>query len=414
MFFDEASMTEKILCVDDDANILQAFRRNLHKQFVIETAPGGESGLEAVRNKGPFAVIVSDMQMPGMNGVQFLAEVRECSPDSVRIMLTGQADVNSAIAAVNEGNIFRFLTKPCPHDVLINTLKAALEQHRLITAERTLLEKTLHGSIKVLTDVLTLVNPAAFGRASRLKRCVQRIATHLHLPDVWQFELAAMLSQIGCVMLPPDTLEKIYAGQELSTEEQKMWASYPAVGHDLLVHIPRLETIADMIARQQEPLNNTRTPEGSLQQDIVSLGAHMLKVALDFDQLVTRGLSPNMAVIDLQKQPETYDPQMLLALQHIGTDASGVDVRTVKVGGLMTGMILDEDVRTKAGALVIPKGHEVTYALKERLLSYARKVEIIEPFRVLVPRSASSQAASDERPPTIESCRQTDGLSNTA
>ena len=93
-------MSEKILCVDDDPRILQAFQRQLRKQFHIETAPGGAEGLEAIASSGPFAVIVSDMRMPGMDGIQFLSAVKERAPESVRIMLTGNADQQTAVDAV--------------------------------------------------------------------------------------------------------------------------------------------------------------------------------------------------------------------------------------------------------------------------------------------------------------------------
>ena len=107
-------MTDTILCVDDDANLLEGLKRQLRKQFTLETALSGEAGLVVVKEDGPFAVVVSDMRMPGMNGARFLAQVRAMAPDTVRILLTGQTDIQDAIVAVNEGHIFRFLTKPCP------------------------------------------------------------------------------------------------------------------------------------------------------------------------------------------------------------------------------------------------------------------------------------------------------------
>jgi response regulator RpfG family c-di-GMP phosphodiesterase len=382
-------MMEKILCVDDDANIVDGFKRQLRKQFVIETALSGEAGLEVLDARGPFAVIVSDMRMPGMNGAQFLAQVRERAPDSVRIMLTGQTDMQAAIAAVNEGHIFRFLTKPCPPEHLVLTLQAALTQYRLVTAERTLLEHTLRGCIKVLTDILALVNPVAFGRASRLKRYARHIATHLDLPDVWQFEVAAMLSQLGCVALSADTLEKLYMGQALSSDEQKMFAKHPSMGADLLRHIPRLEAIAAMIGRQQAPAADSEALQDPQRQDTVLLGAHILKIIGEFDQLVNSGVSHHDAIRALRKRPDPYG--IVAALQGMDIDAGETAVRMVTVRDLRPGMILDEDVRSKTGILVLAKGHEVTKVMMERLRSYAQKVEVVEPFRALMARSGSSQ-----------------------
>jgi DNA-binding NtrC family response regulator len=132
----------RVLCVDDEPNVLAAIERNLFGEFEVVVAKSGEAGLDAVRWGEKFAVIVSDMRMPGMDGATFLAKAREISPDSVRILLTGQADVQSSIAAINKGAIFRYLCKPCPKDELIATLNDAVRQYRLIRAEKELLATT--------------------------------------------------------------------------------------------------------------------------------------------------------------------------------------------------------------------------------------------------------------------------------
>lgn len=122
-------MEKRILFVDDDSNILDGYRRQLRKQFDIETAEGGEKGLDIVKNSGPFAVIVSDLKMPGMDGNQFLAHVKEIAPETTRILLTGYADLRSAIEAINNGSIFRLLTKPCDKIDLIQTLENGIEEY---------------------------------------------------------------------------------------------------------------------------------------------------------------------------------------------------------------------------------------------------------------------------------------------
>lgn len=135
-------MSEKILFVDDEINILNAFQRQLRKRFEFDVSADPASALQSLRSNGPYAVIVSDMQMPGMNGVQFLGKVREQAPNSVRIMLTGNADQQTAMDAVNQGAIFRFLNKPCSTDDLCEVLAAGIAQYRLVTAEKDIHEKT--------------------------------------------------------------------------------------------------------------------------------------------------------------------------------------------------------------------------------------------------------------------------------
>jgi len=311
-------MSENILFVDDDDNILQAYERVLHREFTFELAQSGQAGLEAIQSRGPFAVVVSDFRMPKMDGIQFLASVRECAPEAVRVMLTGQADLNTAIAAVNEGNLFRFLTKPCSPDKLSKAIRAALEQYRLITAERDLLKKTLLGSIHVLTETLSLVSPTAFSRASRIRGYVKQIVTQLRLSNGWQFELAAMLSQVGCVTLPQVLLDKVYAGHPLTSDEQVLFAAHPQVACDLLVKIPRLESVAHMIAGQLTPPPKDREWGDDLRQaDPVTVGACLLQAALDFDQLLACGASPQAALTAMRNRNGQYHPSLLDALGYI-------------------------------------------------------------------------------------------------
>ena len=250
---ERAYVSEKILFVDDESAILQGYVRLFRNEFEIDTSVTGKGALIAIETKGPYAVIVSDMQMPEMSGVEVLRKVKEIAPESVRIILTGHADLSAAIAAVNDGSVFRFLTKPCSKETLGKTLSAALMQYRLVRAERELLEQTLTGSIEVLSEVLSIVNPAAFSRAMRLKRYMKHVVSMLRLPRPWRFEVAAMMSQLGCVVLAPETIEAVFAGRELAPEEQERYASHPDIARSLLENIPRMEPIAWMIAHQNRP-----------------------------------------------------------------------------------------------------------------------------------------------------------------
>src|SRR6266567_1969120 len=248
-------MAEKILLVDDESNILDGYRRSLGREFLMETAEGGPRALALAAEKGPYAVVISDMRMPGMDGVQLLSRIKALSPDTIRVMLTGNSDIETAVNAINEGSIFRFLNKPCVKEVMARTITAALVQYRLVTAEKQLLEQTLSGSLQVLSEVLSMVNPAAFSRAERARRYIHHIVSAMKLGNPWQYEVAAMLSQLGCVTLAPETIEAVYSGQELSPNEQAQYDAHPSVGYALLSKIPRLEAIAWMIEHQNRPVS---------------------------------------------------------------------------------------------------------------------------------------------------------------
>jgi FixJ family two-component response regulator len=131
----------KILFVDDDPTVLDGYRRLLHHKFSISTAVGGQQGLALLQASGPFAVVISDMRMPGMSGSEFLAHARERFPDTVRMLLTGYSDLDAAINAVNQGNIFRYLSKPCGKETILEAIESALAVYRSRAAEKEVLKK---------------------------------------------------------------------------------------------------------------------------------------------------------------------------------------------------------------------------------------------------------------------------------
>ncbi len=377
-------MAEKILFVDDDPNILSAYQRQLRKQFTVDTALGGDFGLKAIANQGPYSVIVADMGMPGMNGVQFLSKVKEIAPDSVRMMLTGNADQQTAMDAINEGNIFRFLTKPCQPDIITKILTAGIEQYRLVTAEKELLEKTLYGSVKVLTGVLALVNPTAFGRTSRIHNLVQTISAELKIEKPWQIELAAMLSQLGCITMSEETLAKVYRGDNLTGQELQAFQAHPQIGSSLIASIPRLEKVAEIIACQEKRLNGSVASQSLKSSEDIPLGARILKLILDFDSLVTTGMNNAQALETIQKRQGWYDQAIVGALKKVLATEKGCEVKYVKARELTMRMILAEDIKTSAGTLLAAQGCHITLLVRIRLMNLAQEKCIREPIKVFV------------------------------
>jgi DNA-binding NtrC family response regulator len=131
----------RILLVDDDKNVLEGYKRLLHGLFEVEAVTDGGQALAAIHLFGPYEVIITDMQMPGMNGAEFLAKVRQLAPNSVRMVLTGHKDINRAIEAVNEGQIFRYLTKPCEKNELVRAIELAIAQYRTNIDEKELVKQ---------------------------------------------------------------------------------------------------------------------------------------------------------------------------------------------------------------------------------------------------------------------------------
>ena len=377
-------MSDLVLFVDDEPNVLEGIQRTLRKHVEMHTATSGADGLRVLRDSGPFALVISDMRMPSMNGAQFLAHARELAPDTVRMILSGQADLQATIAAVNEGHIYRFLSKPCPPDRLIAAVEDGLKQHRLLTAEKVLLEQTLSGSIKMLIELLGMVSPAASSRASRLQGYVIELAAALALPNQWQGGIAACVSQIGCVALPKEILSKAEAGQGLSDDEKRLFESHPEIAGKLLAAIPRLEDVAAIVTAQFGPLNFTGKPDLLTQWDLRSVGQLLMRASLEFDRLITRGATRDAAADALRAQKLGLPETVIKGLRLLSVASPELNVRQVRVKELTVGMILDEDLVSPKGIRLVPAGQEVTRTLIVRLTSIASGVGVTEPFRVRV------------------------------
>ncbi|MFA4924769.1 MAG: HD domain-containing phosphohydrolase [Ignavibacteriaceae bacterium] len=366
-------MNNKILLVDDDENILSSYKRTLRTKFTVTTSSDPVEALKLFTKSEPFAVVLSDFKMPGIDGNTFLSEVKKFSPNTVRIMLTGYADTNTAITAVNKGSIFRLLTKPCPNDVLVDALSDALNQYALITAEKELLQKTLKGSIKLLIDILSVFNPKAFSQANRLTTLTKNIAFRFGLNNTWEIETMLLLSKIGCVAIPSDILEKRLNGETLTTEEENLYLSHPRIGKALLANIPRLENISNIISYQLMPFNAQTKTQGKIQTDEIPIESRILKVLDDYDFFLQTGLDEKTALLKMKEKSGEYDTNILVALDaEIAGIYSGLRIVTIAIENIEAGMVLAEAIKDKAGNTLISKGSEISLVLKARLESYMK------------------------------------------
>lgn len=377
----------KILLVDDDENILFAYQRNLRTKFHVSISTCAAEALGIIANNNDFAVVISDFNMPGMKGVEFLSKVKEISPDTVRILLTGYADVKTSIDAVNEGNIFRLLTKPCPQEVLLQTIYQAIQQYNLIISERELLEKTLRGSIKVLVDILAVINPQLFNQAKENRNLGKKIAARLGIKNSWEIEIGCLISHIGCIGIPSEILDRKLKHLEISKEDENIFYSHPEIGKSLLINIPRLENIAEAISYQYSDYNGSLMTKEFKVGDNIPILARILKVLNDFNDKVTSGLSEIEAIKKLEQNYQAYDPEVLAALEaEIKGAAEGYSYEYIPLSNLKTGMILAEGLVDVNGVLLLPKGSEISEVSLIRIMNYAKVRQIKEPIKILEKR----------------------------
>jgi CheY-like chemotaxis protein len=364
-------MEGRVLCVDDEPAIHAAHRRFLEPHVRVETASAGVEALHTLAARGPFAVVVSDLQMPGMGGIELLAAARAKHPDTVRLLLTGTADLHSAIRAVNDGHVFRFLTKPCSPADLVRAVRAGVEQHRLVTAEKELLANTLRASVRVLGELLAMASPAAFGRSLRVRQLVRDMAAAVGLPDDWALDVAATLSQLGCVAVPEEVLTKSARGEELTDPERAALVRHPAVGAELLRSIPRLERVAAIVAHQSYHHGALSRLAADPQVAEVVPAVGMLKLALDLDELLQRGKTKGEALEALRARDGWYDPAALAALESLVAAEPPPQVREVAAADLALGMVVARDVHGPSGVLLLRGGVRVSEPIKLRLQAIA-------------------------------------------
>ena len=301
-------------------------------------------------------------------------------------MLSGHADLEVSIQAVNEGSIFRFLNKPCPTEQLIKALSTAIEQYRLIISERELLEKTLKGSLKLLLDIINAVNPKVFSQASRLRKMANAIAARLKLEDSWEVELAAMLSQIGCTTIPLEILKRKNEDEQLTDEETQIFLTHAQTGRNLLSNIPRLEGISEGVFYQFKQFGGQGFPFNKIKGKDIPIIGRILKIVLDFDTLTAKGISAPKAVEEMLNNADYYDPDIFAALDaEVLSVANGFVVNAVTIADLVNGMLLADDIKDNHGEILLSKGQEITDVLKLRLLVFLRLGRVAEPIRILKP-----------------------------
>lgn len=392
-------MSNRILFIDDEKNILAAFQRSLAGEFDISTALSAAEGYKSLEDENPPAVVVCDMRMPGISGVEALKRFSRDSPDTVRIMLTGNADQETAVRAINEGNIFRYLQKPCPDNVLRDTLRAAIKQHNVVAAERMLLEKTLLGSVRVLMDLLSVSHPELFGRATRARKWVKPLVKLLNERNIgddalaaprliWEIQLGAALWPIGLITIPTDVVARAQTSPEsLSNVEADILANAPETGAKLLAHIPRMENVARMIQYHDYGFDGANAPAEALKGVAIPEGARIIKFLKDLaatgpDEMPT----PDM-LAELRKNANTYDPA-IIGNAHLLWGKSTLFAAqqrqrfTLSVGALLTGDHLIADIMTRDGKLLLSAGQQISVAQLERLRNLSRLQSLREPIEI--------------------------------
>jgi response regulator RpfG family c-di-GMP phosphodiesterase len=359
-------MNRRVLFVDDEPELLAGIRRNLRKDFEVHTETDPRKALTMLGPDQPFAVVVADMRMPGMDGVEFLQEAKKLSPLSIRVMLTGDAARQTPIGAVNRADVFKFVTKPCETDVLQRVVELAVRQHDIEVAQQAVLENTVRGSVTALADVLAIAKPLAFGRVYRLRAVANAIGAELDDCDKWELDTAALLSQLGCIYLSSPLLEKVASGAELTEAERTDYWTHPVLGAELVRKVPRLENVATSILHQLKDYDGGGPPQNGLTGEDIPVSARILRVVLEHDALKSAGKCNEETLTLLANRRNKFD-QRVLAILAICLSNRVAEAVPVLPSMLECGMIVEQDVIAEQGVLLLCRGQEVTPAVRAHL-----------------------------------------------
>jgi FixJ family two-component response regulator len=359
----------QILCVDDEPNVLKGLKLTL-REYDVRMATSAAEGLELLAALGTVPVVISDMRMPQMSGAQFLQQVAAQYPMTSRILLTGAADVEAAVDAVNLGNLFRFLLKPCPSAQLRSAVQAAVEHHRIMTSERDLLQRTLVGSIRALAQVLAIADPTAFGRIGRLKELALAVAGSLGLHETWPIEYAALVCQLGNVTLTDDTARKLYGGLPTTVQERIQIEAASKLTGGIIRHIPRLEPVTQIL---EDLASSRRSDDPRLES-----GARILRLVLAYEAFERTSKSRTAALRQIKDMAPQFDPRTFQALMDVVGSPELEGEKLVKLADLHPGMVTAEEWLSASGVLVVAAGVEITEGLMARLMNF--------PDGYLVPR----------------------------
>jgi len=411
-----------LLCVDDEAQILSALKRLFRPlPYRVLTATSGAEGLEILA-KETVHVVISDMRMPQMDGAAFLEQVSDGWPQTVRLLLTGYADLGSAVDAVNKGRIYAYLSKPWDDDKLVLMVRRAVEQQALealvqrqneelqllneqledkvqvrteelrqamgfLEKANESLKKQYVSSVKVFANLMEVREGGATpssGHSRRVADQARQLALNMGLEtgDLQDILFAALLHDIGKIALPDTLLERTY--KEMSVGERLRFEKHPLIGQAALIGMAHLQGAAVLIRSHHECFDGSGYPD-KLHRDQIPLGARILAVVNDYDALLTGGFSgqrysPQEARdFLLDEGRRRYDPAVvkhfIALLNKTGQQQMGVpEELSIKSGALKSGMVLTKDLLTKEGVMLLSRGHVLDKDLIDKVHNFEKEM----------------------------------------
>jgi response regulator RpfG family c-di-GMP phosphodiesterase len=387
------SSRARVLFVDDSQNLLGAVRRTLRGKADLIVAESAQAALQILEADPSFSVVVSDQKMPGMKGVEFLATVAQRWPLVTRVMQTGNNDQDTAISAIHDGRVFRFLRKPYEPEDLLEVIFDAQAEHDIRAVEHTLLETNLAASIKLVTEMLAMTRPDLFARSTKVHELTKSLAAQLHMSQPWELSLAALLYPLGLVTLPNELLEKRKKGDRLSEAEAFALSRSGMIAGDLVQKIPKLERVAIYLRYCRKYFDGSGLPDDLDPPDTPPHAVCLLPLLIDIVELAdSRDIRLKDAALALHDNAGKYHPGMLhaatewLKKRAIYEETHDRTVRELHAENVMVGDILVNDLHGVDRELLLTGGSELTELM-------VRRIHLLSESGVIPPVLAVARAA---------------------
>jgi len=416
-----AASLHRLLIVDDEQLVLTGLRETLTREgYHVTTAANPFLALEALKQQ-IFSVIISDNQMPGVSGLDFLAQAKEIQPNASRILITAVLSLDTVIDAINQGEIYRFIVKPWLREELLATVKNAVQRYELIDnntvlqskavvmnrelmeANRALelqvargaaqneslgqlnqaLAENLRHSVKLGLNMLQTFHPTLGNRARRVHQVCVALANTLHLSAEKRqvLEFSAWLHDIGLVAVPRELIRRWeYHPQNLPPEEQRVLQNHPLLGQNLVNFVHHLEEVGGVIRAHHERFDGTGFPD-AVKGEAIPWLARLLAVAVGF---VESGFEESAAIENIrQESGRAYDPEAVRAfLRALPHAAMSRGEREVLLCELEPGMVLAKGIYTPNGLLLVPEGQPLNEGAIGKILNHNRTNPIVQSLLV--------------------------------
>lgn len=362
----------KIMLVTTDKEFAQTAKNTLGKAFDLAMVSSGEKALQILDKDRRYMVVISSMELKGMDGREFLAAAMKEHPKITRIMITALPDFDHAMQLVNTADISWLLTQPCSAKELLEAVTDSVGRYKKERAEAEAMRDTLTGSVKMLVDVMELTHPEAVRRSKRIRRRAQQISKKLKAMPAHLMDMIVLLSNIGCVGLPTGLLRKMEVGKDITKADMKRFRTHPNIAARLLENVPRMGKMAGIIRHQNTPVSQNPP-----------LGARILKVCIDMDQMQLNGSPPAKALEFMIGKPEIYDPKVVDALARYRDESENAACSQLPVSELEPGMVMQADMVTERGAILLNRGETLSEASHIRIQAFSDLLKIKEPVSVV-------------------------------